>query len=438
MALKRGGLGRGLDSLIPDKKKEQTAKQSASSKDEVKAAKKTSGKKAGTKKKNKPEDENDTAGQSKKGKPSDESANESVLSENETRKADEINIEAGNETGASDLTQASQADQGETMSEEIKSSVQESDEMQAAASEAGIDSDSEGSVGTPETAYDLSDDGISSEESVQKPIFPDESKEKVLLININLVEPNREQPRKKFREEGIEELASSISQYGIIQPLLVQKRNDYYEIIAGERRWRAARKAGLKEVPVILKDYSDKEAVEISLIENIQREDLNPIEEALAYERLINEFEMTQEQVAGRVSKSRSAVTNSLRLLKLESDIRGMLISGELSEGHARAILGLPDPDAQKALAERVVKEKLSVRETEKIVKKLMSQIVRKTKKRDYEKEAILSNLSEQLKTILGTKVSIHEGARHKGKIEIEYYSDDELNRIFEMLQTLK
>ena len=324
------------------------------------------------------------------------------------------------------------------MSEEIKSSVQESDEMQAAASEAGIDSDSEGSVGTPETAYDLSDDGISSEESVQKPIFPDESKEKVLLININLVEPNREQPRKKFREEGIEELASSISQYGIIQPLLVQKRNDYYEIIAGERRWRAARKAGLKEVPVILKDYSDKEAVEISLIENIQREDLNPIEEALAYERLINEFEMTQEQVAGRVSKSRSAVTNSLRLLKLESDIRGMLISGELSEGHARAILGLPDPDAQKALAERVVKEKLSVRETEKIVKKLMSQIVRKTKKRDYEKEAILSNLSEQLKTILGTKVSIHEGARHKGKIEIEYYSDDELNRIFEMLQTLK
>ena len=438
MALKRGGLGRGLDSLIPDKKKEQTAKQSASSKDEVKAAKKTSGKKAGTKKKNKPEDENDTAAQRKKGKPSDESAYESVISENETRKADEINIEAGNETGASDLTQASQADQGETMSEEIKSSVQESDEMQAAASEAGIDSDSEGSVGTPETAYDLSDDGISSEESVQKPIFPDESKEKVLLININLVEPNREQPRKKFREEGIEELASSISQYGIIQPLLVQKRNDYYEIIAGERRWRAARKAGLKEVPVILKDYSDKEAVEISLIENIQREDLNPIEEALAYERLINEFEMTQEQVAGRVSKSRSAVTNSLRLLKLESDIRGMLISGELSEGHARAILGLPDPDAQKALAERVVKEKLSVRETEKIVKKLMSQIVRKTKKRDYEKEAILSNLSEQLKTILGTKVSIHEGARHKGKIEIEYYSDDELNRIFEMLQALK
>ena len=438
MALKRGGLGRGLDSLIPDKKKEQTAKQSASSKGEVKPAKKTSEKKAGTKKKKKPEDENDTAAQSKKGKPSDESANESVLSENETRKADEINIEAGNETGASDLTQASQAGQDETMSEEIKSSVQESDEMQAAASEAGIDSDSEGSAGTPETAYDLSDDGISSEESVQKPIFPDESKEKVLLININLVEPNREQPRKKFREEGIEELASSISQYGIIQPLLVQKRDDYYEIIAGERRWRAARKAGLKEVPVILKDYSDKEAVEISLIENIQREDLNPIEEALAYERLINEFEMTQEQVAGRVSKSRSAVTNSLRLLKLESDIRGMLISGELSEGHARAILGLPDPDAQKALAERVVKEKLSVRETEKIVKKLMSQIVRKTKKRDYEKEAILSNLSEQLKTILGTKVSIHEGARHKGKIEIEYYSDDELNRIFEMLQTLK
>ena len=438
MALKRGGLGRGLDSLIPDKKKEQTAKQSASSKDEVKTAKKTSGKKTSTKKKKKPEDENYTAAQSKKEKPSDEHAYESVLSNDVTRKADEINIDTGNETEASDITQASQADQGETMSEEIKSSVQKSEEMQDAVSEAGIDSVSKGSIGTPETVYELSDDGIPSEESVQNTISEDESKEKVLLININLVEPNREQPRKKFREEGIEELASSISQYGIIQPLLVQKRDDYYEIIAGERRWRAARKAGLKEVPVILKDYSDKEAVEISLIENIQREDLNPIEEALAYERLINEFEMTQEQVAGRVSKSRSAVTNSLRLLKLEADIRGMLISGELSEGHARAILGLPDPDAQKALAERVVKEKLSVRDTEKIVKKLMSQIVRKTKKRDYEKEAILSNLSEQLKTILGTKVSIHEGARHKGKIEIEYYSDDELNRIFEMLQALK
>ena len=175
----------------------------------------------------------------------------------------------------------------------------------------------------------------------------------VLIMKISSVEPNREQPRKHFSEEGIEELASSIRQYGIIQPLLVQKRDDYYEIIAGERRWRAAMKAGLKEVPVIVKDYSNREAVEISLIENIQREDLNPIEEALAYDRLIKEFEMTQEQVAGRVSKSRSAVTNSLRLLKLEDEVRRMVIAGDISEGHARTLLGLPNNEMQKRLADR-------------------------------------------------------------------------------------
>ena len=262
--------------------------------------------------------------------------------------------------------------------------------------------------------------------------------ESVLIMKISSVEPNRDQPRKHFSEEGIDELASSIKQYGIIQPLLVQKRDDYYEIIAGERRWRAAMKAGLKEVPVIVKDYSNREAVEISLIENIQREDLNPIEEALAYDRLIQEFEMTQEQVAGRVSKSRSAVTNSLRLLKLADDVRQMVIAGDISEGHARTLLGLPNDEMQRLLAERIVKEKLSVRETEKLVKKLTSNTPKKTKARDYQKEAILGNLSEQLKIILGTKVSITEKGKSKGKIEIEYYSDDELNRIFEMLQSLK
>ena len=259
----------------------------------------------------------------------------------------------------------------------------------------------------------------------------------VLIMKISSVEPNREQPRKHFSEEGIEELASSIRQYGIIQPLLVQKRDDYYEIIAGERRWRAAMKAGLKEVPVIVKDYSNREAVEISLIENIQREDLNPIEEALAYDRLIKEFEMTQEQVAGRVSKSRSAVTNSLRLLKLEDEVRQMVIAGDISEGHARTLLGLPNNEMQKLLADRILKDKLSVRETEKLVKKLTSNVPKKAKERDYQKEAILGNLSEQLKVILGTKVSIIEKGKSKGRIEIEYYSDDELNRIFEMLQSL-
>ena len=266
----------------------------------------------------------------------------------------------------------------------------------------------------------------------------DNESEKVLSVRISLVEPNREQPRKKFNEEGIDELAASISQYGVIQPLLVQWKDNYYEIIAGERRWRAAMKAGLKEIPVIVKEYSNKEAVEISLIENIQREDLNPIEEALAYERLVEEFAMTQEQVAERVSKSRSAVTNSMRLLKLEGDVREMIISGDISEGHARTLLSLPTAEAQKLIADRVVKEKLSVRDTEKLVKKLVSDVKRPVKKRDYEKEAILGNLSEQLKDIFGTKVSISENSRHRGKIEIEYYSDDELNRIFELLQSVK
>ena len=235
----------------------------------------------------------------------------------------------------------------------------------------------------------------------------DNNSEKVLSVKISLVEPNRDQPRKKFNEEGIDELAASISQYGVIQPLLVQWKDNYYEIIAGERRWRAAMKAGLKEIPVIVKEYSNKEAVEISLIENIQREDLNPIEEALAYERLVEEFEMTQEQVAERVSKSRSAVTNSMRLLKLEGDVREMVVSGDLSEGHARTLLSLPTAEAQKLIADRIVKEKLSVRDTEKLVKKLVSDVKRPAKKRDYEKEAILGNLSEQLKDIFGTKVSI-------------------------------
>lgn len=262
--------------------------------------------------------------------------------------------------------------------------------------------------------------------------------DKVLLVKTSLVEPNREQPRKKFNEEGIEELAASISQYGVIQPLLVQWKDTYYEIIAGERRWRAAMKAGLKEIPVIVKEYSNKEAVEISLIENIQREDLNPIEEALAYERLVLEFDMTQEQVAERVSKSRSAVTNSMRLLKLEEDVREMVISGDISEGHARTLLSLPTAEAQKLIADRIIKEKLSVRDTEKLVKKLVSDVKRPVKKRDYEKEAILGNLSEQLKNIFGTKVSISENSRHRGKIEIEYYSDDELNRIFELLQSVR
>ena len=267
---------------------------------------------------------------------------------------------------------------------------------------------------------------------------PVDDKDTVKLVKISLVEPNREQPRKNFRDEGIDELAASISQYGVIQPLLVQKKDDYYEIIAGERRWRAAKKAGIREIPVIVREYNSKEAVEISLIENIQREDLNPIEEAMAYDRLMREFSMTQEQVAERVSRSRSAIANALRLLRLPEALKGMVIAGEISEGHARALLAIPSEEAQLSLAKKIVKDSLSVRETEKVVQNLMRTLPKKTKTRDLSKEALLGSLSGQLENVFGTKVAIREGGRHRGKIEIEYYSDEELDRIVELLQSVK
>ena len=190
------------------------------------------------------------------------------------------------------------------------------------------------------------------------------------MLNIDEIEPNREQPRKQFNEDSLIELAESIKQFGVIEPLVVQKRDEFYEIIAGERRWRAARIAGLKEIPVVIKNYSEKEIVEIALIENIQREDLNPIEEAMAYQRLMKEFSMKQDEVASRVSKSRTAVTNSIRLLKLDQRVQEMLIDEMISSGHARAILSIEDHDMQYEIAEKVFNQKLSVRETEKLVKK--------------------------------------------------------------------
>lgn len=385
MAVKRrGGLGRGLDKLIPNKSAfSDSVKSKVSPDNGVKTANAEMA----------PEDSL-IRNESQNNEP------EMVISEPIPEKMEE-KLEPSNQSGSDMISSEMPTDSNDSYSETEDESVSHTEDVNDSSSESNDKGDS------------------------------------VLIMKISSVEPNRDQPRKHFSEEGIEELASSIKQYGIIQPLLVQKREDYYEIIAGERRWRAAMKAGLKEVPVIVKDYSNREAVEISLIENIQREDLNPIEEALAYDRLIQEFELTQEQVAGRVSKSRSAVTNSLRLLKLADDVRQMVIAGDISEGHARTLLGLPNEEMQRLLAERIVKEKLSVRETEKLVKKLTSNTPKKTKARDYQKEAILGNLSEQLKIILGTKVSITEKEKSKGKIEIEYYSDDELNRIFEMLQSL-
>ena len=258
------------------------------------------------------------------------------------------------------------------------------------------------------------------------------------LVKITEVEPNREQPRKKFDEDALLELSESIKQYGILQPLLVQKRNDYYEIIAGERRWRAAKMAGLKEVPVIIKDFTDQQIVEISLIENIQREDLNPIEEAQAYKRLLTEFHLKQDEVAERVSKSRTAVTNSMRLLKLDSRVQQMLIDDMITTGHARALLAIEDGDLQWKLANQVFDEKLSVRDVEKLMKSLQKTKEEKPEKAETAYDYIYQDIEEKMKAILGTKVTVSHRKDNKGKIEIEYYSNDELERIYDMLQRIQ
>ena len=263
------------------------------------------------------------------------------------------------------------------------------------------------------------------EKIVEKPVD--------VKLGINQIEPNREQPRKKFDEESLEELADSIRQFGVLQPLIVQERKDYYEIIAGERRWRAAKLAGLKELPVIIKKMSDQEIVEISLIENIQRENLNPIEEAAAYKRLLTEFHLKQEEVAERVAKSRTAVTNSMRLLKLDERVQQMVIDGMLTTGHARALLAIEDPELQFQAASRVYNERLSVREVEKMVKNIGKEKPVK-KQEDFQQKAVFQDLEEKMKTALGTKVSINRKDEKKGKIEIEYYSIEELERLMEIL----
>lgn len=263
-----------------------------------------------------------------------------------------------------------------------------------------------------------------------------------VLVSINKVEPNREQPRKNFDEDALLELSESIKQFGVLQPLLVQDKKDYYEIIAGERRWRAAKLAGLKEIPVIIKNLTEQEVVEISLIENIQRENLNPIEEAIAYKRLLTEFHLKQDEVAERVSKSRTAVTNSMRLLKLNDKVQQMVIDDMITTGHARALLGIEDSDKQYTTAQKIFDEKLSVRETEKLVKKIQQEkdqpAVKESIKLDPKLEAIYHDLEENLKAILGTKVAINQKDDKKGKIEIEYYSMDELDRIIDMIRTIK
>lgn len=253
------------------------------------------------------------------------------------------------------------------------------------------------------------------------------------LVKITKVEPNREQPRKNFDEDALLELSESIKQFGLLQPILVQDRKDYYEIIAGERRWRAAKLAGLKEVPVIIKNLTEQEIVEISLIENIQREDLNPIEEAQAYKKLLNEFNLKQDEVAERVSKSRTAVTNSMRLLKLSDEVQQMVISDMLSTGHARALLSIEDPEQQYTIAQQIFDEKLSVRDVEKLVKNL-NKPAKPKKMDDKTLEVFYQDIAEKLKQQLGTKVAISSKGNGAGKLEIEFYTNEDLDRLVEIL----
>lgn len=264
----------------------------------------------------------------------------------------------------------------------------------------------------------------------------DERKEPDTIVKITKIEPNREQPRKNFDEDALQELADSIKQFGLLQPILVQDRKTYYEIIAGERRWRAAKLAGLKEVPVIIRNYTDQEIVEISLIENIQREDLNPIEEALAYKRLLTEFNLKQDEVAERVSKSRTAVTNSMRLLKLCDEVQQMIIDDMISSGHARALISIEDPEEQYNIAQKIFDEKLSVRDVEKMVKNLNKPEKPKKEEKEEDKslEVIYQDIEEKLKQSLGTKVAIASKGNGSGKIEIEFYSHDDLEKIISLL----
>jgi len=260
------------------------------------------------------------------------------------------------------------------------------------------------------------------------------------MVKLSLIEPNRSQPRMNFDEDALVELSDSIKQFGVLQPLLVQPKGNFYELIAGERRWRAAKMAGLKEVPVIVREFTKQESIEIALIENIQRENLNPIEEARAYQRLLNEFNLKQDEVAERVSKSRSAVTNSMRLLKLDEKIQDMVTSEMITTGHARALLALEDPEEQYRLAGRIFDENLSVRETEKIIRN-----IKEPKKKvipvsytDSRNAAIYNDMAGKMKEAIGTKVTLNDRGKGKGSIQIEYYSEDELDRIYHMIMTLR
>lgn len=278
-----------------------------------------------------------------------------------------------------------------------------------------------------------------AEAAAKKDEVPDSETGKEMFLKLSSIEPNRNQPRNEFKEDSLLELAESMKEYGVLQPLLVQKKGDFYEIIAGERRWRAAKLAGLKEVPVVIREYTKQQSMEIALIENVQREDLNPIEEAKAYQRQMKEFSLKQEEIAARVAKNRVTITNSMRLLKLDERVQDMLIQNQITGGHARALLSVEDPELQFQLAGKIVAESLSVREVEKLVKSLSKKKEPKEKKEeDVSLSLIFRELEDRMKSAMGTKVSINRKDKNKGRVEIEYYSEAELERIVELIESIR
>ena len=276
------------------------------------------------------------------------------------------------------------------------------------------------------------------EKVVEKPVEKIVEKPVEQTLKLNLIEPNNEQPRKNFDEESLQELADSIKQYGILQPLIVQKKGNHYEIIAGERRWRAAKLAGITDVPVLIREYDKQQTMEIALIENVQRADLNPIEEAQAFQQLIQEFHLTQEEIANRVSKNRATITNSMRLLKLDVRVQDMLADGKISSGHARALLGLEEGERQYQVAVKIIEEKLSVRDVEKLVKMMNRPPKEKKPEKGPDIDLIYRQAEDKLKSIMGTKVVINQKDKNKGRIEIEYYSQEELERLIELMESLR
>ena len=320
---------------------------------------------------------------------------------------------------------------GNNVNNNHSSSYLEMEENQKEGENKGLENLSFDNENGIQSNSDFMEQGIADKENVSRET----------LIKLSRIEPNEGQPRKSFDEETLKELADSMKEYGVLQPLLVKRKGDNFQIIAGERRWRAAKMAGLKEVPVIVREYNKQQSVEIALIENVQRADLNPIEEALAYQQLMQEFGLKQEEIALRVSKNRATITNSIRLLKLAEPVQQLLISGEISSGHARALLGLEDKEQQIALASQIIEKGLNVRQVEKLVKMMTKpQKDEKEKEEGEEKDLsfIFRDLEEKMKGIMGTKVMIHQKDKNKGRIEIEYYSASELERIVELIETIK